>query len=217
MKTKKIVSVFCAVSMLLSICSFASAAETEPQLSACAGKTIHLHVTHVNFNGELTEDYLNVDIPEGATQKEELELVNSAASSTVSPTTFSARANGIDEIAAWGGHTITTSYKTVGSVFLNRNYSSMRFYFNNATYTGAPTKITIRLAEGNSDGLVCTSSLSSSEVSGEDWISGEVVIVNGLDYNGVPASFLRGDAFDLQCKVNSGSAKFAGIIVMGYY
>lgn len=77
MKTKKIVSAFCAVSMLLSLCSFASATEAEP-LSEYAGQTIAVQAIEETESG-LASRVVEVTIPEGATEMEARTLIHATA------------------------------------------------------------------------------------------------------------------------------------------
>lgn len=78
MKThKKLVSILCAVALLVSALPAASAVSAEP-LSKYAGKTIPVQVVEETENG-LTSRVISVAIPEGATKAEENTLVCAAA------------------------------------------------------------------------------------------------------------------------------------------
>lgn len=75
MKThKKLVSIFCAVALLVSALPAATAAEP---LSEYAGKTVPVQIVEETADGWVTR-FVEVSIPEGSTKKEELALTNSA-------------------------------------------------------------------------------------------------------------------------------------------
>lgn len=80
MKTRKILSAVLSVAMLLSMHPAASAVspvKTEP-LSEYAGQTIPVQVVEETEDG-LVSRFIEVDIPEDATEAEQLSLIHSAA------------------------------------------------------------------------------------------------------------------------------------------
>lgn len=110
MKThKKLVSILCAVALLVSALPAATAAEP---LSEYAGKTIPVQVVEETENG-FTSRVINVAIPENATKAEKDALVLSAASDCTA-SAFSAKSSNMYILSTEENLVIGAAEKKVG-------------------------------------------------------------------------------------------------------
>lgn len=113
MKThKKLVSILCAVALLVSALPAAAAVSAEP-LSKYAGKTVPVQVVEDTKDG-LTSHFIEVAIPKGATRTEENFIVYQAAFGKGETSTFSANAERFYDISYEENITLEDTAKWVG-------------------------------------------------------------------------------------------------------
>lgn len=207
---KKWMSFVLAAVLCVSLAAPASAAESR-SISDAAGETVVVHVTHINADGKTTENYVNVDIPAAATSAMEEELIQTAALATIN----SAASTSTDfDYLCQAAVNLTSTYKYLTSIYLEHDYTHIVFQFNGGTCTDNPTTVTLRLTDDSSNVFTLSSSLS---VQTGDLKCAEVIIYNGRTYGGITATLFNGGYFEMDAKVNRGSASFTGFLVRGYY
>lgn len=219
MKThKKLVSILCAVALLVSALPAASAISSEA-LSEYAGQNIAVRVAYVQGNGEVAKEIVSVDIPQRARQKDEINLIRTAVSATAKSISANTVGSKGEQITARAPVNVTTSYSTVdGPIELRRKYKSLWFAFNNGTYTGSPSILTLKLSGGGVDGVTSSKSIYF-ELGGDmtEKANVDIVIVDGDSYQGTIANLWENDAFEVSCRVNRGTVRFAALAITGYY
>lgn len=119
MKSKKLISVLCAVSMILAALPAASAVEPKAALSKVAGQTVPIQVVEETENG-LVSRVINVAIPAGATVEEETAIIHAAALGKNAAVPFSASAS--DVISSESNLHITHNDVKIGGGILERDY-----------------------------------------------------------------------------------------------
>lgn len=147
MKSKKLISVLCAVSMILSALPAASAAEP---VSKYAGKTISVQVVEDTEDGMVSR-IVEVAIPARATKSQETELVYAAAQGEE----YAPLSSGIQPYATWdiissenyftlsgsktkiGGGTLKQAYKRIAvSVEVSKPDTTISIMLRNGTDGG---------------------------------------------------------------------------------
>ena len=220
MKTrKKLVSILCAAALLVFALPAASAVSAEP-LSEYAGENIVVRIAHFHGDGEVTKNVLTVDVPRQATKKEEQKLINSAVDSVTKVGRTSASLEyGDINIGAWAPVLVTDTYtRPIGPITLDHAFSSISFQFHTGAKTGDPTTLFLKMDSLDMDGVV-TSGTFKYELGADQTEKAQVtiIVVDGEPYIGGTAKLQKGDTIEVNCKVNRGSVRFAGLVVDGEY
>lgn len=211
---KKITSLALALTMLLSALPAASAINAEP-LSEFAGETVSVHVTQIGADGQVTEAYVDVDVPKNATAHEEQDLLQTAAIAAVDPVArFNKAAERLDDLFMGSQISLNTSYKSVWPIYMEHDYTRLVFQLNFGTITGNPTNVTLRLTDEDSNVFTLNGALNL-EYNGKK--SAEIIVYENRTYGGNKIPMHNGARLDMEGKVNSGEIVFAGFMVKGYY
>lgn len=154
-KRSKIISVFLSAAIMMSALCVPAAAVDDAELSPYAGKVLRVQVCNMSTN---TTTYVEVDIPEDATVKEQQDLVTEAAMSVSFP-----QARSYDPVEIVGSVRIknvldVSLYPAVPGVMggtyiteftLNRNYRHLVMQYYDVTAWGNTKWINVRF-ENNS-------------------------------------------------------------------
>lgn len=216
-KNKKLVSILCAVALLVSALPAAAAAEP---LSEYAGETVAVRVAHFHGDGEVTKKTVEVNVPQRATKKDAQKLFNSAADSVAKVGGAAKNVeSGTHSFGAWSPVTVTDTFtQPIAPITLNRSYNSLRFQFHTGVVTDNATTLIIKLDSILMDG-VTTSKVLSYELGADQTQKAEVtiIVVDGESYLGREAFFQNGDTIEVNCKMNRGSVRFGGLTIDGTY
>lgn len=197
MKThKKLVSILCAVALLVSALPAAAAAEP---LSEYAGKTVPVQVVEETENG-LTSRVIHVAIPENATEEEASALI-SAASSSNGVSTYSTA--GTDYVlSTLRGYVVEDEPKKVGGGIIPvAGISSITVIFDIGRFDHSGERLLVQLRNMDNPSISINNEWKSIVIVEDAWEvvfrSNQYVMNKGTNVGVFAKTFLTGGYINL--------------------